>query len=98
MKDLLLIKKIIDEKETSEVYPVTFDLDDSFKRSVALDIFKELNDKSIIKSNRFTIKDHSFTIDILPSSITRIIEEIIRRNMKIYGIYVLYDNYIEEGE
>lgn len=98
MKDLLLIKKIIDEKETSEVYPVTFDLDDSFRRSVALDIFKELSDKAIIKSNRFTIKDHSFTIDILPSSITRIIEEVIRRKMKIYGIYVLYDNYIEEGE
>lgn len=98
MKDLLLIKKIEDKSERSEVFPVTFDLDESFERSMAVDIFNDLRKKDLIRSAKFTIRDHSFTVDILPSSITRIIEEIIRRKLDLYGVYILYDDYIEEGE
>lgn len=98
MKDLLLIKKIDNKMGSTDLMPVTFDLDEKFKRSIAMDIFNDLAEKSIIQSNRFTIKDCSFTIDILPSSITRVIEEIIKRDLDIYGIYILYDNYIYEGE
>ena len=79
MKDLLLIKKIEDKSERGEVFPVTFDLDESFERSMAVDIFNDLRKKDLIRSAKFTIRDHSFTVDILPSSITRIIEEIIKR-------------------
>lgn len=98
MKDLLLIKKIQAKDESRDFVPVTFDLDESFEKSLAMGIFDELNKKNIIKTNRFTIREHSFTIEILPISITRIIEEIIKRGLYIYGVYTLYDNYLEEGE
>ncbi len=98
MKDLMLIKKILDKDKADEVYPVTFDLDKSFERSIAVGIFNDLMEKKIIKSKRFTIKDHSFTVDILPRSINEVIDIIIKKGMYIYGVYTLYDNYIEEGE
>lgn len=98
MKDLLLIKKIQAKTDSMERVPVTFDLDESFEKSIAMGIFNDLNKKNIIKSNRFTIREHSFTIEILPISITEVIEEIIKRGLYIYGVYTLYDNLLEEGD
>ena len=98
MKDLLLIKKIQANYEREEIFPVTFDLDDNFHKSLAIDIFNKLQKNSIVESDRFIIKKNSFTIDIKTLNITKVIEEILSKNLSIYGIYTLYDNYIEGEE
>lgn len=94
MDDVLLIKKLDIEKFNSEdIMAVTFTTDSSDKcRLVSL--FNNLKDKNLVESNRIFIKKTSMTIDLICSNITKVTNELIKNNFMIYGVYILYDNYL----
>lgn len=56
MKDLMLIKKILDKDKADEVYPVTFDLDKSFERSIAVGIFNDLMEKKSLNQRDLLLR------------------------------------------
>lgn len=98
MKDLLLIKKINPLKESVEVFPFTFQLDDRLTKKVAMEIFCALKDKGIIIEDEFLLKDKSFTVKISSENTTQVIKEILARNLDIYGLYIPYSEMLEKGE
>lgn len=98
MKDLLLIKKINPLKESVEVFPFTFQLDDKLTKKVAMEIFCALKDKGIIIEDEFLLKDKSFTVKISSENTTQVIKEILARNLDIYGLYIPYSEMLEKGE
>lgn len=95
MNDVLLIKKLnIRKFDKNLVIPVTFNLGLIEDRSIYVDIFNKFKEKGLVQTDRVTIKNDSMTIDVLSENITDIIKELLIENQTIYGIYVLYDNYI----
>ena len=98
MKDLLLIKKIKPLGDYDKVFPYTFVLDSNFTKQKAMDIFSILKSKGIIENDEFMIKDGAFTVNILSKNTTRVIKEILDKNLDIYGIYIPYEDYLEKGE
>ncbi|MDD7305096.1 MAG: UDP-N-acetylmuramoyl-tripeptide--D-alanyl-D-alanine ligase [Peptoniphilaceae bacterium] len=95
MNDVLLIKKLNVRKFNKDaVIPVTFNFGIIEDRSVYVDIFNKLKSKGLVQTDRVVIKNDSMTIDVLSNDITEIIEELLKENQKIYGVYILYDNYL----
>ncbi|MDO5046941.1 MAG: hypothetical protein Q4D88_00180 [Anaerococcus sp.] len=91
MEDLQLIRKI--KKDNNQVFPVTFDLDEDFEKNLAFKIFNSLDERNIVESRKFVIRGNSFTIDILVKNINQVANLLINENIKIYGIYVLYEDF-----
>lgn len=98
MKDLLLIKKIKPLGDSDKVFPYTFVLDKNFSKQKAMDIFSSLKAKGIIDNDEFMIKDGAFTVNIISKYTTKVIKEILDKNLDIYGIYIPYEEYLEKGE
>lgn len=95
MNDVLLIKKLnIREFNKDVVIPVTFNFGIIDDRSIYVDIFNKLKKMGLVQTDRVAIKNDSMTIDVLSRDITEIIQELLKENQTIYGIYVLYDNYL----
>lgn len=63
-----------------------------------MEIFCGLKSKGIIAEDEFMIKDKSFTVKINSENTIQVIEEILARNLDIYGIYVPYGEMLEKGE
>lgn len=57
-------------------------------------IFNCLVEKNLVETNRLAIKKSSITIDLISSNITEVIKELIKNKCMIYGVYVLYDDYL----
>lgn len=95
MNDVLLIKKLNMRKFNREcVIPVTFNFGIIEDRSIYVDIFNNLKKKGLVQTDKVAIKNDSMTIDVLSEDITEIIKELLKENQEIYGIYVLYDNFL----
>ncbi|MDY3006613.1 UDP-N-acetylmuramoyl-tripeptide--D-alanyl-D-alanine ligase [Anaerococcus sp. AGMB00486] len=95
MGDMLLIKKLDKGQfNSNNIIPVTFTTDTS-DRCKLVGFFNYLKEKNLVKSNRIYIKNSSFTIDIISSNITKVTKELIENNFMIYGVYILYDDYLE---
>lgn len=95
MNDVLLIKKLNVRKFNKEaVIPVTFNFGIIEDKSIYVDIFNELKSMGLVQTDRVSIKNDSMTVDVLSSDITEIINVLLKENQKIYGIYILYDNYV----
>lgn len=95
MNDVLLIKKLNMRKfNKDEVIPLTFNLGIVEDKSVCVDIFNKLKSKGLVQSDRVSIKNDSMTVEVVSEDITQIISELLSENQKIYGIYILYDNFV----
>ena len=92
MADVLLIKNL-NEDQLNNIIPVTIKTNIS-DRDKLVGIFNCLVEKNLVETNRLAIKKSSITIDLISSNITEVIKELIKNKCMIYGVYVLYDDYL----
>lgn len=92
MADVLLIKNL-NEDQLNNIIPVTIKTNIS-DRDKLVRIFNCLVEKNLVETNRLAIKKSSITIDSISSNITEVIKELIKNKCMIYGVYVLYDDYL----
>lgn len=94
MADVLLIKNLNkDQLNSKSLVPVTFDTNISDKEKF-INIFDLLKEKKLVVNNRLAIKKSSITLELISSNITEVIKELIKNDFMIYGVYILYDNYL----
>ena len=92
MADVLLIKNL-NEDQLNNIIPITIKTNIS-DRDKLVRIFNCLVEKNLVETNRLAIKKSSITIDLISSNITEVIKELIKNKCMIYGVYVLYDDYL----
>ncbi|MFR6220957.1 MAG: UDP-N-acetylmuramoyl-tripeptide--D-alanyl-D-alanine ligase, partial [Anaerococcus sp.] len=73
--------------------PVTFKTNISDKDKL-VNIFNVLKDKKLVENKKLGIKKSSITLELFSSNITEVIKELIKNDFMIYGVYILYDNYL----
>lgn len=94
MADVLLIKNLNeDQLNNKSLIPVTFKTNISDKDKL-VNIFNVLKDKKLVENKKLGIKKSSITLDLFSSNITEVIKELIKNDFMIYGVYILYDNYL----
>ena len=94
MADVLLIKNLNEDQLNSKsLIPVTFQTNISDKDKL-VNIFNVLKDKKLVENKKLGIKKSSITLDLFSSNITEVIKELIENDFMIYGVYILYDNYL----
>lgn len=94
MADVLLIKNLNEDQLNSKsLIPVTFKTNISDKDKL-VSIFNVLKDKKLVENKKLGIKKSSITLDLFSSNITEVIKELIKNDFMIYGVYILYDNYL----
>ncbi|MDD7767065.1 MULTISPECIES: UDP-N-acetylmuramoyl-tripeptide--D-alanyl-D-alanine ligase [Anaerococcus] len=94
MADVLLIKNLNEDQLNSKsLIPVTFQTDISDKDKL-VSIFNVLKDKKLVENKKLWIKKSSITLELFSSNITEVIKELIKNDFMIYGVYILYDNYL----
>ena len=94
MADVLLIKNLNEDQLNSEsLIPVTFQTNISDKDKL-VNIFNVLKDKKLVENKKLGIKKSSITLELFSSNITEVIKELIKNDFMIYGVYILYDNYL----
>lgn len=94
MADVLLIKNLNEDQLNSKsLIPVTFQTNISDKGKL-VNIFNVLKDKKLVENKKLGIKKSSITLDLFSSNITEVIKELIKNDFMIYGVYILYDNYL----
>lgn len=98
MKNVSLIKKIEYPGKHPEAYPVTFDIGYDFDRETLKHIFNEIKDKSLLAGDGINLGKNSFTVQILLKNIPKITTILTAQGQIFYGIYVLYDNFLEMKE
>lgn len=95
MYDVLLIKKLnMRTFNKQSVIPVTFNVGVIEDKCFHMQFFKSLKEKQLVQSDKIVIKNDTITVDVLPDDITEIMKELLLQNQSIYGIYILYDNYL----
>lgn len=92
MADVLLIKNL-NEDQLNNIIPVTIKTNIS-DRDKLVGIFNCLIDEKLVETNRLAIKKSSITIDLISSKITEVIQKLIDNGCMIYGVYILYDDYL----
>ena len=50
--------------------------------------------KKLVENKKLGIKKSSITLELFSSNITEVIKELIKNDFMIYGVYILYDNYL----
>lgn len=94
MADVLLIKNLNeDQLNNKSLIPVTFQTNISDKDKL-VSIFNVLKDKKLVENKKLGIKKSSITLELFSSNITEVIKELIKNDFMIYGVYILYDNYL----
>lgn len=94
MADVLLIKNLNEDQLNSKsLIPVTFQTNISDKDKL-VNIFNVLKDKKLVGNKKLGIKKSSITLELFSSNITEVIKELIKNDFMIYGVYILYDNYL----
>ena len=97
MEKISLIKKI-ENKERSQIFPVTFDIGDYFDREDIKSIFNLITDKHLLAYDGISISEDSFTIPVTLDTIPKITSILLENKIDFYGVYVLYDKYLEMKE
>ena len=94
MADVLLIKNLNEDQLNSKsLIPVTFQTNISDKDKL-VNVFNVLKDKKLVENKKLGIKKSSITLELFSSNITEVIKELIKNDFMIYGVYILYDNYL----
>ena len=94
MADVLLIKNLNEDQLNSKsLIPVTFQTNISDKDKL-VNIFNVLKDKKLVENKKLGIKKSSITLELFSSNITEVIKELIKNDFMIYGVYILYDDYL----
>ena len=96
MDNISLIKKI--EYDSSEIYPVTFELGNNLDKNKLYNLYQILKEKNIVSRDKLNLDKSSFTIDLKLEKISIVASVLIDNNVLFYGIYILYDNYLEMKE
>lgn len=98
MNNVSLIKKIEYEDDLSKTYPVTFALDHDFDRSKPKKFFNEIKEQSLLAHDKINVGNNSFTVEISLKNVGQITKILLKNNLDFYGVYVLYDNFLEMKE
>lgn len=98
MKNVSLIKKIEYRENFGEIYPVTIDIGSNFERARITEVYSKIKDKSLLSKDSLVLGQNSLTIQILLENIPEIAKILLENNLPFYGIYVLYDNFLEMNE
>lgn len=98
MKKVSLIKKIEYDDDLSNTYPVSFNIDFGYDKSKAKLVFNEIKDKSLLDQDVLKLGNNSFTIHTPLTNIPKISQIFLKNKFNFYGIYVLYDKYLEMKE
>ncbi len=98
MKQVSLIKKIEYQKNSSDIYPVTFDLACEYDRESVKKVYNLIKDKKLLGEDYLSLGKNSFTIKILLDNIPSITGILTENGLPFFGIYVLYDNFLEMKE
>ncbi len=98
MNDMSLIKKIEYTKDLGKIFPVTFEIGNYFDREDLKSIFSLITDENLLASERISIASDSFTIPVTLDTIPKITSILLENHIDFYGIYVLYDKYLEMKE
>ena len=85
--------KNLNEDQLNNIIPVTIKTNIS-DRDKLVGIFNCLIDEKLVETNRLAIKKSSITIDLISSKITEVIQKLIDNGCMIYGVYILYDDYL----
>ena len=94
MADVLLIKNLNeDQLNNKSLIPVTFKTN-IIDKDKLVSIFNVLKDKKLVENKKLGIKKSSITLELFSSNITEVIKELIKNDFMIYGVYILYDNYL----
>ncbi len=95
MNDLSLIRKL-DKNLIMEnsLLPVTFDLGPDFDKKSVTSLFNLLKERSLVQSDRIFVQGQSITVDTLSEDISKIVGVLLENSYKLYGVYVLYDNFL----
>lgn len=96
MDNISLIKKI--EYNSKDIYPVTFELGYNLDRIKLGEIYQILKKDEIISRDKLNVDKNTFTIDLKLDKISEVASILIKNNIFFYGIYVLYDDYLEMKE
>lgn len=96
MKSISLIKKIEYKDDLSQTYPVTFVIDFDYDKEKAKSVFNEIKNQALLAYDTLTLGNNSFTIHIPLTSIPKITQILSSYKFNFYGVYVLYDNYLED--
>ena len=97
MEKLSLIKKI-EYKEKNQIFPVTFDIEEYLDRKDLKNIFNLIMDKNLLAYDGISLSKNSFTIPVTLDTIPKIASILLENKIDFYGIYVLYDKYLEMKE
>lgn len=98
MKNVSLIKKIEYRENSGEVYPITFDIGCAFNRDGITNAYSKIKDKSLLSKDSLVLGKNTFTIQTIFENIPEIAKILLDNNLPFYGIYVLYDNFLEMNE
>lgn len=98
MKNVSLIKKIEYRENSGEIYPVTIDIGCSFDRDGITEVYSKIKDKSLLSKDSLVLGKNTFTIQVLLENIPKIAKILLDNDLPFYGIYVLYDNFLEMNE
>ncbi|WP_073997267.1 hypothetical protein [Anaerococcus urinomassiliensis] len=98
MKNVSLIKKIEFRENSGEIYPVTIDIGSAFDRDGITEVYSKIKDKSLLSEDSLVLGENTFTIQVLLENIPKIAKILLDNNLPFYGIYVLYDNFLEINE
>jgi hypothetical protein len=97
MEKISLIKKI-EYKEKNQIFPVTFNIGEYLDRKDLKNIFNLIIDKDLLAYNGISISEDSFTIPVTLDTIPKITSTLLENKIDFYGVYVLYDKYLEMKE
>lgn len=98
MNDVSLIKKIECNPNSTDVYPVTFDVGCNVDRDRVKAVYNLIKDKDLLANDRINLGDASFTIRAELRNISKISTILAQNDIGFYGIHVLYDKYLEMKE
>lgn len=100
MVNVSLIKKIEYKKNLSDktIYPVTFEIADDLDRERLIAIYQLAQGKNLLENDEINVFNNTFTIQMKLTNIPEITRILLDEDILFYGIYVLYDDYLEMKE
>lgn len=98
MKNVSLIKKIEYNDEAGDVYPVTFDLGCQYDKQLVKNLYIKIKDENLLAEDYLSLKNNSFTVRMTLDKIPDVSELLLKNEVFFYGVYVLYDNFLEMRE
>lgn len=98
MKNVSLIKKIEYDNQSNDIYPITFDLGYPEDRQKIKNVYQQMKQELLLSKDYLSLRNNGFTIKTTLDNIPKISELLIENELFFYGVYILYDNFLEMRE